>query len=115
MRRRVFSVPGAPDEFRLTLRGQELITGEDTFTITTAAGKVNFREVPAAADLDAAMVDEMKTPPATRAGRQAFIPGRMDGFLLIRTGSLPFRARTLTSRVNPTGLPGTTCGSAPLP
>ena len=44
-RRHIFSAPGTPDEFRLVLRGQDLLTGEATFTITDASGQVIFREI----------------------------------------------------------------------
>lgn len=78
--RHIFSAPGSPDVFQLTLRGKDVVSGEATFTITDAAGQVIFREMLAAADLEAAMVYEMKTPTATPAEREAYIRRRMDEF-----------------------------------
>ncbi|QNH63135.1 hypothetical protein [Hymenobacter sediminicola] len=78
--RHVFSAPASPDEFRLTLRGKDVLTGEITFTITDAAGQVIFREILTPADLEASMVNEMKTPTVTPAEREAYIRRRMDEF-----------------------------------
>lgn len=78
--RHTFSAPGSPDLFQLTLRGKDVVSGEATFTITDATGQVIFREMLAAADLEAAMVYEMKTPTATLAEREAYIRRRMDEF-----------------------------------
>jgi hypothetical protein len=82
-RRHAFSQPGGkPDEFRLVFRGASLLTGAATFTITDPSGQVIFREMLPAADLEAALVYEMKTPSATAAEREAFIRRRLDEFLL---------------------------------
>ncbi len=79
-RRHIFSSPGSPDEFRLVMRGKDMLTGEATLTITDASGQVIFREILPAADLEAAMVYEMETPTATAAEREAYIRRRMDEF-----------------------------------
>ncbi|MCC2546918.1 hypothetical protein LJY25_10720 [Hymenobacter sp. BT175] len=79
-RRHVFSSPGTPDLFTLQLRGPSVLEGEATFTITDHAGQVIFREALPAADLEAALVYELKTPSATPAQREAFIRRRMDSF-----------------------------------
>ena len=62
-----------PDLFRLALRGPSVLRGAATFTITDAGGQVIFREVLSAADLEAPMVYEMKTPSATPAARAAYV------------------------------------------
>ena len=90
--RHVFSAPASPDEFRLTLRGKNVLTGEITFTITDAGGQVIFREMLAAADLEASMVYEMKTPTATPAEREAYIRRRMDEFFAEKNFRKPARA-----------------------
>ncbi|MCB2378068.1 hypothetical protein LGH70_10775 [Hymenobacter sp. BT635] len=75
-----FSAPGTPDLFTVVLRGQSVLTGEVTFTITDAAGQTIFRELLTPADLEASMVYEMKTPTATQAEREAFVRRRLDTF-----------------------------------
>lgn len=79
-KRHVFSNPGAPDVFKLEMRGKDILTGKATFTVTDASGQVIFREMLAAEDLEAAMVYEMKTPTATAAEREAYVRRRMDEF-----------------------------------
>jgi len=79
-RRHAFSSAGQQDLFTLTLRGQELLKSEATFTITDASGQVIFREMLSAADLEASMVYEMQTPTATTAQREAYLLRRMDTF-----------------------------------
>ncbi|SHK57434.1 hypothetical protein [Hymenobacter psychrotolerans] len=92
--RHVFSAPASPDEFQLTLRGKDVLTGEITFTITDASGQVIFREMLSAADLEASMVYEMKMPTATPAEREAYIRRRMDEFFAERN----FRKPALTAK-----------------
>ncbi|GAA4375864.1 hypothetical protein [Hymenobacter koreensis] len=79
-KRRLFSSPTAPDLFQLVLRGDSLLSSEATFSITAADGTVIFREALSSADLEAAMVYEMKKPGATKAEREAYIRRRMDEF-----------------------------------
>ncbi|MBC6990635.1 hypothetical protein [Hymenobacter sp. BT491] len=79
-RRHPFSSPSVPDLFMLALRGPNLLSGEATFTITDAGGQVIFREVLTAADLEAALVYEMKGNTASQAEREAFVRRRMDEF-----------------------------------
>jgi len=79
-RRHVFSGPASPDVFRLVLRGKDVLSGEITFTITDAAGRVIFREVFSAADLEASMVNEMQKTTVTPAEREAYVRRRMDEF-----------------------------------
>jgi hypothetical protein len=79
-KRHTFSAPATPDVFTLALRGPNLLSGEASFTITTASGQVIFREVLTAPDLEAALVYEMKTPTATQAEREAYVRRRMDEF-----------------------------------
>ena len=79
-RRHPFSAPAAPDVFSLVLRGPSVLTGEATFTITTAQGEVIFREVLTAPDLEAALVYEMKGPTATPAEREAYVRRRIREF-----------------------------------
>ena len=75
-----FSRPGgAPDVFRLVLRGNSVLKGQATFTVTDASGQVIFREVLSGAELAAPMVYEMKTA-ATPAGRAAFVQRRIREF-----------------------------------
>jgi len=93
-RRHVFSAPGSPDEFRLEMRGKDMLTGKATFTITDASGQVIFREMLSAEDLEAAMVYEMKTPTATAAQREAYIRRRMDEFFAEKN----FRTPALTTK-----------------
>ncbi|UOG73997.1 hypothetical protein MTX78_17965 [Hymenobacter tibetensis] len=78
--RHTFSSPSSPDEFKLVMRGKDMLTGEATFTITDASGQVIFREILSAGDLEAAMVYEMKTPTATADERAAYVRRRMDEF-----------------------------------
>lgn len=93
-RRHVFSAPASPDEFKLTLRGKDVLSGQITFTITDAAGQVIFREVLSPADLEASMVYEMKTPTTTPAEREAYVRRRMDEFLADKN----FRQPALTAK-----------------
>ena len=93
-RRHVFSAPASPDEFRLILRGKDVLTGEITFTITDATGQVIFREVHSAADLEASMAYEMKRATATPAEREAYIRRRMDDFFADKN----FRQPALTAK-----------------
>jgi hypothetical protein len=79
-KRHRFSSPSTEDEFKLVLRGPSLLAGEATFTITDSGGQIIFREVLSAADLEAAMVYEMKNRTATQAEREAFVRRRMDEF-----------------------------------
>jgi hypothetical protein len=79
-KRHRFSSPSTEDEFKLVLRGPSLLAGEVTFTITDSSGETIFREVMSAADLEAAMVYEMKNAMATPAEREAFVRRRMDEF-----------------------------------
>jgi hypothetical protein len=79
-RRHLFSSPSTPDLFQLTLRGPNLLSGEATFTITDASDQVIFREVLAAPDLEASLVNEMKSATASQAEREAFVRRRMDEF-----------------------------------
>ena len=76
----VFSQAGAPDVFRLVLRGDSVLKGPATFTITDAGGQVIFREVLSAAELEAPMVYEMKTATTTPAAREAFVRRRVREF-----------------------------------
>ncbi|TGE22181.1 hypothetical protein E5K00_18205 [Hymenobacter aquaticus] len=78
--RHVFSAPGTPDMFTVVLRGQSVLNGEVTFTITDAAGQTIFREMLSPADLEASMVYEMKSATATQAEREAFVRRRLDTF-----------------------------------
>ncbi|WP_217701021.1 hypothetical protein [Hymenobacter sp. CRA2] len=78
--RHLFSSPSAPDLFQLVLRGDSLLGGEATFTITAADGTVIFREALSSADLEASMVYEMNKPDATRQEREAFLRRRMGEF-----------------------------------
>ncbi len=76
-----FSQPGGkPDVFRLVLRGKSLLDGTAAFTITNPDGQEIFRESLAAADLEAAMVYEMKKPTATPAEREAYVRRRVREF-----------------------------------
>lgn len=93
-RRHVFSAPASPDEFKLTLRGKDVLTGQITFTITDAAGQVIFREMLTPADLEASMVYEMKTPTVTPAEREAYVRRRMDEFFADKN----FRQPALTTK-----------------
>lgn len=69
-----------PDLFQLVLRGDSLLNGQATFTITDATGKVIFREELSSADLEASLVYEMTGPAASRQQREAFLRRRMDEF-----------------------------------
>lgn len=79
-RRHVFSNAAAPDVFTLTVRGPSLLSGEATFTIADDAGQVIFREVLTAADLEAALIYEMKGNTASQAEREAFVRRRLNKF-----------------------------------
>ncbi|NVO29983.1 hypothetical protein [Hymenobacter lapidiphilus] len=78
--RHVFSNQAAPDVFSLVLRGPAVLSGEATFTITTATGEVIFREILTSPELEAALVYEMKTPTATQAEREAYVRRRLREF-----------------------------------
>ncbi|WBA40322.1 hypothetical protein [Hymenobacter canadensis] len=93
-RRHVFSAPASPDEFKLTLRGKDVLTGQITFTITDASGQVIFREMLTSADLEASMVYEVKTPTVTLAEREAYVRRRMDEFFADKN----FRQPALTTK-----------------
>ncbi|SFQ69398.1 hypothetical protein [Hymenobacter arizonensis] len=85
-----FSQPDyKPDVFRLVLRGPSVLEGAATFTITTAAGEVIFRETLSAAELEAPMVYEMKTATVTPAEREAFVRRRMNEFFRASSFSSP--------------------------
>ncbi|ALW85364.1 hypothetical protein AUC43_09815 [Hymenobacter sedentarius] len=101
----LFSQPGGkPDVFRLVLRGPSVLEGAATFTITDASGQVIFRESLSAADLEAPMVYEMKTPTATPAEREAFMRRRIREF---------FRPAQFSSPAVPTAAPYPTGPEAP--
>lgn len=87
--RRRFSSPATEDEFKLVLRGPALLGGEVTFTITDSGGATIYREVLSAADLEAAMVYEMKGTTATQAEREAFVRRRMDEFFAAKNFRTP--------------------------
>jgi hypothetical protein len=87
--RHLFSSPTTPDLFVLALRGPSVVGGEATLTITDAGGQVIFREMLSAADLEAAMVYEMKGNSATLAEREAFIRKRMDEFFAAKNFHTP--------------------------
>ncbi|MBT9391726.1 hypothetical protein KLP40_01010 [Hymenobacter sp. NST-14] len=93
-RRHVFSAPASPDEFELTLRGRDVLTGQLTFTITDASGQVIFREMLTPADLEASLAYEMQTPTVTPAEREAYIRRRMDEFFADKN----FRQPALTPK-----------------
>ncbi|MFC6997603.1 hypothetical protein [Rufibacter roseus] len=76
-----FSKPEQPDYFRLLLRGDSITAGQVQFTITTREGTVIHNEVFQAADLEAALVNEMEKPAATTREREAFIIKRMEEFV----------------------------------
>ena len=81
--RHSFSNPQGPgDVFRLVFRGPSILEGSGEFTITDTSGQVIFREILTEADLEAALVYEIKTPTATRAQRETFVLRRIDRFFL---------------------------------
>ncbi|RPD50201.1 hypothetical protein DNI29_05235 [Hymenobacter sediminis] len=94
--RHVFSAPGSPDAFSLVMRGASVLTGEATFTITSASGQVIFREVLSAPDLEAAMVYEMKGPTATQAEREAYVRRRIQEFFADKNFRRPAVASSAT-------------------
>lgn len=94
--RHLFSSPGSPDVFSLVLRGASVLTGEATFTITTAAGRVIFREVLSAPDLEAAMVYDMVGPTATQAEREAYVRRRIREFFADKNFRRPAVASVAT-------------------
>ncbi|MCA8831423.1 hypothetical protein [Hymenobacter pini] len=104
--RHIFSAPGAPDAFSLVLRGASVLSGEATFTITTASGEVIFREVLSSPDLEAALVYEMKGPTATQAEREAYVRKRVKEFFAEKNFQRPAVAKTATfpAGATPTGL-----------
>jgi hypothetical protein len=79
-KRHLFSSPSTPDLFQLVLRGDSLLNSVATFTITATDGSVIFRETIPSADLEAAMVYEMKKPGASKTEREAYLRRRMDEF-----------------------------------
>lgn len=100
--KRVFSRPGAPDEFRLVLRGPSVLQGAATFTITDASGQVIFREMLSAADLEAPLVYEMQTTAATPAQREAFVRRRIRTFFQPAQFTSPAVAATAPYPTGPT-------------
>ncbi|WP_426492977.1 hypothetical protein [Hymenobacter sp. 102] len=78
--RHIFSAASTPDVFTLMLRGSSVLSAEATFTITTTGGEVIFREILSSADLEAALVYEMKGPTATQAEREAYVRKRVREF-----------------------------------
>ncbi|SDX90442.1 hypothetical protein [Hymenobacter psychrophilus] len=92
--RHVFSNPAAPDVFTLVLRGPSVLSGEATFTITTATGEVIFREIMTSPELEAALVYEMKTPTATQAEREAYVRRRVQEFFAATNFQRPALAPT---------------------
>lgn len=105
-RRHLFSSPGSPDAFSLVVRGASVLTGEATFTITTASGQVIFREVLSAPDLEAAMVYEMQGPTATQEEREAYVRRRIQEFFADKNFRRPAVASAATfpdSTEAPTG------------
>lgn len=95
-KRHLFSSPASPDVFTLALRGPNLLSGEATFTITASGGQVIFREVLTAADLEAALVYEMKGPTATQAEREAYVRRRMEEFFAEKNFQRPAIPKTAT-------------------
>ncbi|WP_197088554.1 hypothetical protein [Rufibacter radiotolerans] len=75
-----FSSPDQPDYFRLALHGDAVTSGQVEFTITTQGGQKIYEEHFPAADLEASMVYEMKTPTASPSEREAYILKRMEEF-----------------------------------
>ena len=105
--RHLFSSAASPDVFSLVLRGSTVLSSEATFTITTTAGEVIFREVLASPDLEAAMVYEMKGPTATQAEREAYVRKRVKEFFADSNFRQPAVAKTATfpaASEAPTGL-----------
>ncbi|WP_181305691.1 hypothetical protein [Rufibacter sp. XAAS-G3-1] len=80
-RTHLFSSDQRPDYFRLSLHGTSISEGEVEFTITTQDGQKIYEESFPAADLEASLVYEMKTPTATNSEREAYIIKRMDNFV----------------------------------
>lgn len=93
--RHAFSA-ATPDVFSLVLRGSAVLSAEATFTITTAAGEVIFREVLSSSDLEAALVYEMKGPTATQAEREAYVRQRVQEFFAEKNFHRPAVAKTAT-------------------
>jgi hypothetical protein len=93
--RHVFSA-ATPDVFSLVLRGSTVLSAEASFTITTAAGEVIFREMLSSADLEAALVYEMKGPTATQAEREAYVRKRVREFFAEKNFHRPTVAKTAT-------------------
>ncbi|UPL48224.1 hypothetical protein [Hymenobacter sublimis] len=104
--RHQFSAPGAPDAFSLVLRGASVLTGEATFTITTAGGQVIFREVLSAPDLEAMMVYEMQGPTATQAEREAYVRRRVQEFFAAKNFRRPAVASAATYPTDTAAVPG---------
>lgn len=80
-RTHTFSSTTQPDYFRLVLTGDSITTGKVKFTITSIDGQKIYEEQFPAADLEAAMVYEIKTPTASRSDREAYILRRMEEFV----------------------------------
>jgi hypothetical protein len=81
-RTHAFSSPDQPDYFRLALHGDAVTSGQVEFTVTTHDGQKIYEEHFPAADLEASMVYEMKTPTASASEREAYILKRMEEFFL---------------------------------
>ncbi|RSK35449.1 hypothetical protein [Hymenobacter metallilatus] len=94
--RHQFSSAASPDVFSLVLRGSSVLSGEATFTITTASGQVIFREVLSSPDLEAAMVYEMKGSTATQAEREAYVRKRVKEFFADKNFQRPAVAKSAT-------------------
>ncbi|MGV3538998.1 MAG: hypothetical protein ACO1OQ_04260 [Rufibacter sp.] len=95
-RTHAFSSPTEQDYFRLTLRGDSILTGTVEFTITTSGGEQIYREQFAAADLEAALVYEMENNTATTHDREAFILKRMEEFVQPNDFVSPAISSTMT-------------------
>ncbi len=80
-RTHLFSSDTQPDYFRLALHGDSITGGQVLFTITTFDGRLIYEERFSAADLEASMVYEMLSSPATLSDREAYIVKRMDEFV----------------------------------
>src|SRR5688572_3188169 len=76
----LFSNQTKPDNFELKLAGTSLLKSTILFTITNPAGQIIYQDSMSAADLEASMVYEMKTPTPTEKQREDFIKKRLNGF-----------------------------------
>ncbi|GAA4314545.1 hypothetical protein [Nibribacter koreensis] len=102
-RTHTFSSTTQPDYFRLVLTGDSITNGKVLFTITSIDGQKIYEEQFPAADLEAAMVYEMKTPTASRTDREAYILRRMEEFVQpddFVTPAIPASMRADTSFVS---------------